>query len=80
MPVRDGKEYPVQSKEALRMKQQVIDGLSALELPVNPLDQLVNQFGERNIAELTERTRRLIRVSRGHVEYKKRNPVIPISE
>jgi len=74
VPVRDGKGNPVQSKEALRMKQQVIDGLSALELPENPLDQLVNHFGERNVAELTGRTRRLIRDSRGHVEYKKRNP------
>jgi hypothetical protein len=27
----------VQSKEALRMKQEVIDGLSALKLPENPL-------------------------------------------
>lgn len=74
VPVRDGKGNPVQSKEALRMKQAVIDGLSALELPENPLDQLVNHFGERNVAELTGRTRRLIRDSRGHVEYKKRNP------
>ena len=56
------------------MKQAVIDGLSALELPENPLDQLVNHFGERNVAELTGRTRRLIRESPGHVEYKKRNP------
>src|SRR5207247_8653921 len=55
-------------------KQEVIDGLSALELPENPLDQLVNHFGECNVAELTGRTRRLIRDSRGHVEYKKRNP------
>lgn len=75
VPVRDEKGDPVQSKEALRMKQHVIDGLSALELPENPLDQLVNHFGERNVAELTGRTRRLIRDSRsGRVEYKKRAP------
>jgi hypothetical protein len=74
VPVRDGQGNTIQSKEALRMKQEVIDGLSALELPENPLDQLVNHFGERNVAELTGRTRRLIRDSRGHVEYKKRNP------
>ncbi len=74
VPVRDGKGNPVQSKEALRMKQEVIDGLSALEEPENPLDQLVNHFGERNVAELTGRTRRLIRDSCGRVEYKKRAP------
>ncbi|HMG75202.1 MAG TPA: strawberry notch C-terminal domain-containing protein [Pyrinomonadaceae bacterium] len=74
VPVKDGKGNAVQSKEALRMKQEAIDGLSALELPENPLDQLVNHFGERNVAELTGRTRRLIRDSQGRVEYKKRNP------
>jgi len=74
VPVRDAGGNPVQSKEALRMKQQIIDGLSALELPENPLDQLVNHFGERNVAELTGRTRRLIRNSQGHVQYKKRAP------
>src|SRR4029450_231212 len=74
VPVRDAGGNPVQSQEALRMKQQIIDGLSALELPENPLDQLVNHFGERNVAELTGRTRRLIRDSQGHVQYKKRAP------
>lgn len=74
VPVRDAQGNTVQSKEALRMKQEVIDGLSALELPENPLDQLVNHFGERNVAELTRRTRRLIRDPRGRVEYKKRAP------
>ena len=72
--VKDQSGNPVQSQEALRMKQQVIDGLSALALPENPLDQLVNHFGELNVAELTGRTRRLIRDSRGRVEYKKRAP------
>src|SRR5436190_24171623 len=74
VPVRDGEGNLVQSRVALQIKQALIDGLSALELPDNPLDQLVNHFGEKNVAELTGRTRRLIRDSRGHVEYKKRNP------
>jgi hypothetical protein len=74
VPVRDASGNPVQSQEALRMKQQIIDGLSALELPENPLDQLVNHFGERNVAELTGRTRRLIRDSQGRMQYKKRAP------
>ncbi len=75
VPVRDAQGNTVQSKEALRMKQELIDGLSALELPENPLDQLVNHFGESNVAELTGRTRRLIRDSRtGQMQYKKRAP------
>jgi predicted RNA methylase len=74
VPVRDAGGNAVQSQEALRMKQRLIDGLSALELPENPLDQLVNHFGEQNVAELTGRTRRLIRDSQGRVQYKKRAP------
>jgi P-loop containing NTP hydrolase pore-1/C-terminal domain on Strawberry notch homologue len=75
VPVRDGQGNLVQSKVALQMKQALIDGLSALELPENPLDQLVNHFGEKNVAELTGRTRRLIRDLRtGHIQYKKRAP------
>jgi hypothetical protein len=74
-PVRDADGNIVQSREALEMKQRLIDGLSALDLPENPLDQLVNHFGESHVAELTGRTRRLIRDSRtGHVEYRKRAP------
>jgi hypothetical protein len=33
VPVRDTGGNPVQSQEALRLKQQIIDGLSGLELP-----------------------------------------------
>jgi len=51
--VTDPTGAPVQSQEALRMKQALIDGLSAVELPENPLDQLVNHFGEANVSELT---------------------------
>jgi protein strawberry notch len=73
--VTDATGAPMHSQEALRMKQALIDGLSAVELPENPLDQLVNHWGEANVAELTGRTRRLIRDPRsGRVEYKKRAP------
>jgi protein strawberry notch len=66
---------PIQSQEALKMRQQLLDGLSSLHLPENPLDQIVNYFGERNVAEITGRAKRLVRDSiTGRVEYKKRAP------
>src|SRR6266568_9200885 len=75
VPVTDKSGAPVQSQEALKMKQALLDKLSAVHLPENPLDQLCNHFGEANVAELTGRTRRLIRDPRtGKVEYKKRAP------
>ncbi|MBP6821531.1 MAG: strawberry notch C-terminal domain-containing protein, partial [Acidobacteria bacterium] len=73
--VEDKDGNKVQSREALRMKERLLDGLSALRLPENPLDQIVNHFGESVVAELTGRSRRLIRDKQtGHVTYKKRAP------
>jgi hypothetical protein len=73
--VADKNGAPVQSREALRMKRALLDGLSALHLPENPLDQIVNHFGEDAVAELTGRKRRLIRDPKsGKIVYKKRAP------
>jgi hypothetical protein len=75
VPVTDEQGAPVESREALKMKQALLDKLSGLNVPENPLDQLVNHFGDVNVAEITGRTRRLIRDARtGKVEYKKRVP------
>lgn len=65
----------LESREALRMKQRLLEGLSVLHLPENPLDQIVNHFGENAVAELTGRHRRLIRDPKTRkVVYKKRAP------
>lgn len=65
----------VESREALQMRQELLDGLSALYLPDNPLDQIVNHFGQDKVAELTGRKRRLIRDNdTGKTTYQKRNP------
>ena len=61
IPVKDKDGNVVQSRIALQMKQSLIDGLSVLDLPENPLDQLINHFGPDHVAEITGRTRRLIR-------------------
>jgi hypothetical protein len=71
----DNEGHPIQSKEALKLRQKLLDGLSALQLPENPLDQLVNHFGEFSVSEITGRSRRLIRDKRtGETHYKKRAP------
>jgi hypothetical protein len=71
----DDDGHPIQSREALKLKQRLMDGLSALAFPENPLDQIVNHFGEFNVSEITGRSRRLIRDSySGQMQYKKRAP------
>lgn len=73
VPVLDAEGKAVQSKEALEMKQRLLDQLSTIELPEHPLDQIINYFGEDKVAELTGRKRRLIRKN-GRLEYVKRAP------
>lgn len=71
--VKNKKGDPVESREAVRLKQRVLDSLSGLELPENPLDQIINSFGESAVAEITGRKRRLIRDREtGRMEYRKR--------
>lgn len=72
--VRDENGNPVVSQEALALKEQLLDQLSDLHLPENPLDQIVNYFGEKKVAEMTGRKRRLIRGPDGKLAYKKRAP------
>lgn len=65
---------PVHCQEALELRRQVLESLTLLDLPDNPLDTLVNHFGAKNVAEITGRKKRLIRREDGRVEYVKRAP------
>lgn len=59
--VLDEQGNPVQSQEALRMRAALLEKLSDLVLPENPLDQIINYFGPKNVAEISGRRKRLIR-------------------
>lgn len=72
--VKDFEGNPVQSREALALKEKLLDSLTDLNLPENPLDQIVNFFGVNAVAEMTGRKRRLIRNKAGNLEYVKRAP------
>jgi P-loop containing NTP hydrolase pore-1/C-terminal domain on Strawberry notch homologue len=75
VPVVNTDGSPVHSREALAMKDALLEQLSDLRLPDNPLDQIVNHFGEKAVAEMTGRKRRLIRDPKtGKTEYRKRAP------
>ncbi len=62
--VTDGNGRPVQSKEALALRTRLLEKLSDLVLPENPLDQIINHFGADRVAEISGRRKRLIRDSR----------------
>jgi protein strawberry notch len=73
--VTDEQGNAVQSQEALRMRAELLEKLSDLVLPENPLDQIVNYFGPEQVAEISGRRKRLIRDPRSNeVRYVSRAP------
>ncbi len=62
----------IHSKVALAMKQELLDRLSTLQLPEHPLDQIINHFGAENVAEMTGRKNRLVKLSNGDFAYRPR--------
>lgn len=75
VPVTDKDGRPVQSKEAIRLRDELLEKLSDLVLPENPLDQIINYFGPGQVAEISGRRKRLIRDPRNNeVRYVSRAP------
>ena len=62
----------VHSKAALCLKQELLDRLATLALPEHPLDQIINYFGAENVAEMTGRKMRLVKLSNGDFAYRPR--------
>ncbi|BAJ79754.1 hypothetical protein ACMV_04070 [Acidiphilium multivorum AIU301] len=56
---RDGQ--PVQSREAVERRDRTIDHLAALPAVQGALDQIVQRFGTDQVAEVTGRSRRVVR-------------------
>jgi hypothetical protein len=65
----------IHSKAALALKQELLDRLATLQLPEHPLDQLINHFGAENVAEMTGRKNRLVKLSNGDYAYRPRGIV-----
>lgn len=62
----------IHSKAALALKQELLDRLATLQLPEHPLDQIINYFGAENVAEMTGRKNRLVKLSNGDYAYRPR--------
>jgi P-loop containing NTP hydrolase pore-1/C-terminal domain on Strawberry notch homologue/Large polyvalent protein associated domain 38/ddrB-like ParB superfamily domain len=59
-PVVDSNDNPVQDKEAVAMKERLLDQLGAISAPDGPLEMLHNHFGVDNVAEVTGRKQRVV--------------------
>ena len=62
-PMVDGGGNPVLSQEALAARDALIEQLAALPPVPSALDQLVHHFGHEAVAEVTGRTRRVVKLT-----------------
>ncbi|PWB89010.1 methylase [Methylocystis sp. MitZ-2018] len=60
-PVVDEHGNPVQSREAMECRDRLIEHLAALPAVQGALDQIVQRFGTEMVAEVTGRSRRIVR-------------------
>jgi hypothetical protein len=60
-PVVDEQGNPVQSREAMECRDRLIEHLAALPAVQGALDQIVQRFGTEMVAEVTGRSRRIVR-------------------
>lgn len=71
-PLVDENGEQIHSKAALALKQELLDCLATLALPEHPLDQIINHFGAENVAEMTGRKNRLVKLTNGDYAYRPR--------
>jgi hypothetical protein len=64
-PATDSDGNPVFCQEALRQRQTLIERLGLLPPIPGALDQIVQHFGYENVAEVTGRSKRIIRETKG---------------
>jgi hypothetical protein len=60
-PKQDADGNLVHSKEALAAKAALIERLDMLRFPDHPLDQIISKYGEDAVAEMTRRSKRLVK-------------------
>jgi hypothetical protein len=60
--VVDSQNKPVINRTAEQMKEKLMAQLGSMKVPEGPLEMLINEFGTKNVAEVTGRTKRIVKV------------------
>jgi len=59
-PVLDANGNPVVNRTAEAMKERLLDQLGSIRVPDGPLEMILNEFGVKDVAEVTGRTQRVV--------------------
>lgn len=57
--VKDSQGRPVENKNAVQLRERLLERLMLLKVPGNPLDMIIEEFGPDRVAEVTGRKRRI---------------------
>lgn len=60
VPVRDSEGNPVFDRDAIALRDSLLETLQQIRVPENPLDSILNAFGSDRVAEVTGRGRRFV--------------------
>ena len=60
IPVRDSEGNQVFDREAIALRDALLETLQQIRVPENPLDSIINTFGSDRVAEVTGRGRRFV--------------------
>ncbi len=61
VPVFDSEGKPVMNRKAEKMRDSLLDDLANIRVPDGPLEMVLNHFGPDAVAEVTGRSRRVVR-------------------
>ena len=61
VPVKDAKGDVVHNREAVALRDKLLNDLKEIRVPDGPLEMILNHFGVDNVAEVTGRSQRVVR-------------------
>ena len=70
LPVKDSEGNPVFDREAIALRDNLLETLQQIRVPENPLDSIINAFGSETVAEVTGRSRRFVQTRDEEGNYK----------
>lgn len=70
LPVRDSEGNQVFDREAIALRDALLETLQQIRVPENPLDSIINAFGSDRVAEITGRSRRFVQTRDEDGNYK----------
>ena len=62
LPVKDSEGNPIFDREAIALRDALLETLQQIRVPENPLDSIINAFGSEMVAEVTGRSRRFVQI------------------